>query len=175
MYLFTIDLNRTQDETDFVYSTNPQNFIGTLLAIYEKSIEEGNKIPDIEPNILSDLFKSNKNEAFIKSPIKSKERPKPIDPNQKGQIPDENRWVWELYIDLEEAIKNAIKPLDEYLEKFREFKTILMIKPDEYVREIEIEENQREVEEIKQEIYSVRNQRKELEAKMPECVVLSLF
>jgi len=46
-----------------------------------------------------------------------------------------------LYIDLEEAIKNAIKPLDEYLEKFREFKTILMIKPDEYVREIEIEEN----------------------------------
>jgi len=55
-----------------------------LLAIYEKSIEEGNKIPDIEPNILSDLFKSNKNEAFIKSPIKSKERPKPIDPNQKG-------------------------------------------------------------------------------------------
>lgn len=104
MYLFTIDLNRTQDETDFVYSTNPKNFIGTLLAIYEKSIEEGNKIPDIEPNILSDLFKSNKNEAFIKSPIKSKEKPKPVDPNQKGQIPDENKWVWDLYSELEEAV-----------------------------------------------------------------------
>jgi len=65
--------------------------------------------------------------------------------------------------------------LDDYIEKFREFKTILMIKPDDYVREIEMEQNQREIEDIKLEIYSVRNQRKELEAKMPEYVILSLF
>ena len=50
-----------------------------------------------------------------------------------------------------------------------------MIKPDDYVREIEMEQNQREIEDIKLEIYSVRNQRKELEAKMPEYVILSLF
>ena len=59
-----------------MYSTNPKAFISTLLAIYDKSIEEGNKIPDIEPSILSDLFKSNKNDAYIKSPIKTKERPR---------------------------------------------------------------------------------------------------
>jgi dynein heavy chain len=74
-FLFTIDLKKNNDETDFVYSTNPKNFITLLLEIYEKTIEEGNKIPDIEPSILSDLFKSNKNETFIKSPIKTKEKP----------------------------------------------------------------------------------------------------
>jgi hypothetical protein len=49
--------------------------------------------------------------------------------------------VWDLYLELEEKISNAIVPLSEYLEKFREFKPILEIKPDDYVRQIEMEEN----------------------------------
>jgi hypothetical protein len=39
-----------------------------------------------------------------------------------------------LYLELEEKMTNAIVPLYEYLEKFKEFKPILEIKPDDYVR-----------------------------------------
>lgn len=93
--------------TDFVYSTPPENFISTLLTMYDKCVEEGNKIPDIEPFILSDLFKSNKNDAFIKSPVKTKERPVPIPagtPKPKTPVIDEHKWVWDLYIELEHKI-----------------------------------------------------------------------
>jgi dynein heavy chain len=38
-----------------------------------------------------------------------------------------------------------------------------------------MEENQREVEEIKLEIYQVRQKRQDLENRMPECVQVSMF
>lgn len=81
--------------------------MSTLLTMYDKCVEEGNKIPDIEPFILSDLFKSNKNDAFIKSPVKTKDRPvilAPGTPKPKTPVIDEHKWVWDLYIELEYKI-----------------------------------------------------------------------
>ena len=62
---------------------------------------------------------------------------------------DEHKWVWTLYIELEEKMSLAILPLYEYLEKFGEFKEIIAIKPDDYVRQLELEENPKEVDELK--------------------------
>jgi dynein heavy chain len=38
--------------------------------LLEKPFEDLAKIPDLEPKILSDLYKAIKNEAYIKAPIK---------------------------------------------------------------------------------------------------------
>lgn len=54
---------------------------------------------------------------------------------------DEHKWVWDLYGELETKMSTAILPLYDYLERFQEFKEILEIRPDDYVREIEMEEN----------------------------------
>jgi len=45
--------------------------------IFEKGLEELGKIPDIEPKILSDLYKALKKEAYIRAPMLPKEKPSP--------------------------------------------------------------------------------------------------
>jgi dynein heavy chain, axonemal len=78
--LFQIELVKTLD-LDITYSTRDLSYVHVVLALFEKTLDEFAKIPDIEPAILAELYKSQKNETFIKSPIKSKDRPKMPDPN----------------------------------------------------------------------------------------------
>jgi len=132
--LFTIDLQRTINEEDFVFSTLPSNFITTLLLIFDKTLEEVAKIADIEPKILSDLYKSQKNETFIKAPMKPREKPvTPEGPEKAKHVPDENKWIWDLYEVLKAELQRAIIPLTDYLNSFEIFRDVLALKPDEYV------------------------------------------
>ena len=55
-----------------------------LLQIFDKGLDEISKIPDLEPKILSDLYKSQKNEMFIKAPMKP--RDKPLEPTSFRQV-----------------------------------------------------------------------------------------
>lgn len=72
-----------------------------IINIMEKTLDELTKIPDLEPKILSDLYKSQKNESYIKTPTKPKERPGSPDPNERPKkYPDENKWIWVLLQDL---------------------------------------------------------------------------
>ena len=67
--LFFVDLVKTKDD-EFGFSVNPKNFVRMIKNLFEKPFEDLGKIPDLEPKILSDLYKAIKNEAFIKAPIK---------------------------------------------------------------------------------------------------------
>ena len=67
--LFYVDLVKTKED-DFGFSTNPEKFVNMIRSLFEKPFEDLAKIPDLEPKILSDLYKAIKNEAFIKAPIK---------------------------------------------------------------------------------------------------------
>ncbi len=43
-----------------------------------------------------------KNETFIKTPIKPRERPHTPNPKERPRkLPDENKWVWELIENLQ--------------------------------------------------------------------------
>ena len=101
-----------------------------LLQIFDKGLDEISKIPDLEPKILSDLYKSQKNEMFIKAPMKP--RDKPLEPTSFRQVfrilqvPDENKWIHDLNEKLKSALTEAIKPLSEYLQKFEKFKDVLL-------------------------------------------------
>jgi dynein heavy chain len=73
------------------------------------------KIPDLEPKILSDLYKAIKNEAYIKAPIKPTQEPIDPDPNSlPRKLPDENKWIWYLIQDVEVFMTEAVAPLQDY-------------------------------------------------------------
>ena len=54
-----------------------------IVQTFEKGLEEISKIPDLEPKILADLYKSLKNETYIKVPVKPREKPNDPDPKER--------------------------------------------------------------------------------------------
>lgn len=56
--LFTLDLNKHPSKDKFKYSTKAKNFVNTLMVIFDKALEDVSKIPNLEPKILADLYKS---------------------------------------------------------------------------------------------------------------------
>ena len=98
-------------------------------------------IPDLERKILSDLHKSKAADNYIKAPMKPERKPIDPDPNAlPRKYPDENKWLWDMYELLENNLKEAVKPLEQYLKAFEEFLPILKLNADEYTRGIENEE-----------------------------------
>jgi dynein heavy chain len=151
--LFQIELLKHSSDDIFVYNTNPNNFVTVILAALKKALDEMSKIPDLEPKILADLYKSQKLETYIKSPLMPVQEPVDPDPNERPlKYPDENKWIWELVNSLRGDVEAAIEPLNQYLRVFDQFIPVLQLRPDEYVLEIELEDNPRDIEVIKDEI-----------------------
>lgn len=94
--LFLLDLVKAKED-EFTFSTAPISFVNMIVHLFEKPLDDLAKIPDLEPKILSDLYKAIKNETFIKAPMKPRE--KPVDPDPKivpRKLPDENKWIWDI-------------------------------------------------------------------------------
>lgn len=143
-----MDLVKTKDD-EFGFSTNPKNFVKMIKGLFEKPFEDLGKIPDLEPKILSDLYKAIKNEAFIKAPIKPTQEP--IDPDPRimpRKLPDENKWIWYLIQSVEERVGSALEPLYEYQKSWNEYLDLLKMDPDESTRSIEMDDNPWELEQI---------------------------
>ncbi len=86
--LFYIDLVKTKDD-EFGFSINPKKFVQMIKSLLERPFDDLGKIPDLEPKILSDLYKAIKNEAYIKAPIKPTQEPIDPDPNSlPRKLPD---------------------------------------------------------------------------------------
>ena len=131
-------------------------FVAVVLQAFDKGLEEMSKIPDLERKILSDLYKSKGVDTPIKAPMKPREKPLDPDPNiRPRKYPDENKWLWDMYENLENTMKIAVQPLEQYLKAFDEFLPILRSTPEEYCKAIENEENPRDIELIKGEIGEV--------------------
>lgn len=72
-----------------------------VIGCFNKALDEIAKIPDLEPKILSDLYKSVKNDTFIKTPQKPREKPNIPDPEKRPRTyPDENKWIWDMIEDI---------------------------------------------------------------------------
>ena len=72
-------------------------------------------------------------------------------------------------------VEESIKPLNEYLKVFDQFIPVLCMRPDDYAREIELEENPRDIELIKEEIKRTQEKEKMLKFLIPETVHVSIF
>jgi dynein heavy chain len=139
--LFTLEMLKTQNDEEFIYSTPPLAFVKMVVMLLEKALDEIAKVPDLEPKILQDLYKSQKNESYIKTPLKPKERPMTPNPAERPRkYPDENKWLWDVIEDLRDRLLEGIEPLERYMAAFNKFKAVLHMNPDDEARRIEMDE-----------------------------------
>jgi len=48
---------KTNDDKEFLYSTSPMNFVNMIIQLFDKTLDEMTKVPDLEPKLLTDLYK----------------------------------------------------------------------------------------------------------------------
>ena len=179
--LFNVDLIKSSMKDEFKYSTDPQNFVDTILDVFEKTLKGIAEIQDLEHSILKDLANPQNKKSFIKVPVKPTNQPitHPHEDRYR-KITDENKWVWDLYEKLKELMEKAVEPLYDYLEVYKPYKEILDINPDNYVRELEMQEQENPdqpltEEALREEINKYMKKEQELKDSIPEEVHVSCF
>lgn len=126
--LFQTDLIRTFDESGFNYLTGVSSFVTSILNIFNRVVDEVNKVPEVEQKVLLQIFKKEKQERYLTAPNCMEVA--------NGEI-DQNIWLKKLSSDLKSKLEKAIAPLNEYLSKFNELVEILKMRPDEIVKRID--------------------------------------
>lgn len=115
--IFQIELLAKDDY--FHFTTNPSLYVNIVIHAIKKGLDEISKIPDLEPRILADLYKSSKLETFIKVPMMPIQEPVEPDPNERPRkYADDNKWVWDVYYRMKVTIEAALEPLNRYKEVF---------------------------------------------------------
>jgi len=82
---------------------------------------------------LKHLFKTH-GKKTVKAPVRPRAKPKPVDPNNKRSLPDENTWLWESFETLRVALEKSIEPLYDYVKTFNKFEKENSLNPDKYVK-----------------------------------------
>jgi dynein heavy chain len=55
--LFETDLMRAFDDSGFNYATGINNFVGAIMNIFNRMVEEVNRVPEVEQKVLLEIFK----------------------------------------------------------------------------------------------------------------------
>lgn len=55
--LFETDLMRAFDDSGFNYATGINNFVGVIMNIFNRMVEEVNRVPEVEQKVLLEIFK----------------------------------------------------------------------------------------------------------------------
>jgi dynein heavy chain len=173
--LFLVDLTKDLEEIPgFMYSIKPERFVQTILDIFDKTLLDLGKIPDLEPKILID---SDRIDAFIRSPAKPEKEPDdiPTGKDKYRKIVDPNKWLWDLYEKLKTILNHAIEPLKNYLEVFQPYRGVLKLNPEEFIKELEQEDPPRSEESLRDEIFKYQNEENKLKAAIPKDIHVSCF
>lgn len=145
-----------------------------MLEIFDDGCEVLKKIPQLEPKLMSDLYKAH-GKQFLKAPVRPQKKPAPADPNKKSVLPDEYTWLWEAYAALKEALTEAVKPLDEYVQTFAQFKEENNLNPDKYVKNLDEGDEPADPEALRADIFRLRQLEEDLKERIPVSVVVSIF
>ena len=174
--IIKIDLIRVSNQNEFNYSIRPQKIVEEILILVSKGLEEMEKIPDLEPRILENLFKARKSATHILTPQLPKSEPINPDPNEKPRrFPDENKWVWDIYQEYRRIMEKAVEPLKRYTEMYERYKPLIAINPDEYIAKLENEEGVKSAEGLQAEISRWADAEAKVKQEIPEEVVVSCF
>lgn len=74
---------------------------------------------------------------FLKATVRPDLKPDDVDPSDKKAIEDENSWVYSAYAKLEEALENAIKPLESYIRTYDKYDKEYKLDPDAVVKKMD--------------------------------------
>ena len=116
--LFALDILKGADK--FVYSTDPTLFITRVVEVFQDGIKGVKDVGQLEEIIMPNLFKAQGGKTPLKAPVIPGEEPAEptLEEKNKGMLPDENIWVWEIRERIRILFEAAIKPLYEYLETY---------------------------------------------------------
>lgn len=88
---------------------------------------------------------------------------------------DENTWLWDAFETLIENVERAIKPLSEYVETFSAFEEEFSLNPDKYVQGLDAGDTPISPEELRADIFAMKQKEEELKNKIPEAVIVNMF
>ena len=171
--LFSVDLNIKDFE--FSYSIDPQAFINVILSIFDKFLEELQRVPDIEPKFTPDVQSFMRKDQYVKVPKRPKEKPLLPAAWDLSKLPDENEWIWDLYEKLRIKLQQILPSMDQYLKVYDQYKDILKIDPIQYVKDIDAEDPPRAVESLRDEILLMREKENKIIESIPEEIQVSFF
>jgi hypothetical protein len=83
--------------------------------------------------------------------------------------------LWDSYDELRSALTQSIQPLYEYVQTFDQFKPEFELSADKYVKAMDERDEPVSAEELKADIFRLREEDKELRERLPESVVVSIF
>ena len=178
--LFQLELMRTQGQEDdgFQYSKSPQSIVQTIQVIFDKLVDDLNKIPHLERELLHNLFRKFQpqlsRDSSLKAPQRNKNKAQTFQSAASTDY-DENLWLDQLYEKLSADAQLIIAPLEEYLRKFDPYREVLKINPEELIKEYDNEEKPVEVERIREDIRANQAREKKLRQEIPESIQISCF
>eukprot|EP00960_Hanusia_phi_P037726 753088-Hanusia_phi.AAC.3 len=155
--LFKLELILNQDGTVDIGSngvpTPFEQVVEMPLSLFDKALASISDIPQIEPMVVDQIFWSSK-------------------PILASIHPTEN-----LPSTLRERMKNgleeSLKPMQEYTRKFDEFRSILTMKPEEYVAEFMKDASSSEV--LKKKLTSLVDSKADIEHRVPLSMQIGAF
>ena len=172
--LFVLDLILKQGHLIPTFSTNPQEIVNKIMAVFDEGVEVLQQIPQLEPILLRHLFKTH-GKKTLKAPLRPRQKPQPVDPNKKSVLPDENTWLWESFAAIRAALEKAIEPLAEYAQTFSQFEAENKLNPDKYIKELDEGDDPMDAEGLKADIARNQKLEEELKERIPESVTVSIF
>ncbi len=179
--LFQVNITK-KEEKRVEYTTKPEEIVEELLKIFDEGLEQMQKIPQVEPELLPNLIKKAEDQTIpLKSIVRSKSDTKPIPTSASRiiegcELNDDTIWIWELYDRLKTSLLKATEPLKIYLEKFKKYKDDLLFDPNDYVKKIKDDKtDQWTAPKIREDIVKHKEYEKKLLKEIPEIIHVSIF
>lgn len=89
---------------------------------------------------------------FLKATVRPDLKPDEVDPSDKKAIPDENAWVFDSYSKLEEALEEAIKPLEQYIRTYDKYDKEYKLDPAGVIKKLDDDDNPPEIDFLRKDV-----------------------
>lgn len=116
--IFVVDILKSLQNNEFIYSSNPQFYSTVVMQIFDKAIADIQKFQNLESKVANELIKApERQEKFLKVPQIPLSDPTEEESSQLSQKikNQENKWLWDLRMELNKIMQEGVKPLEIYL------------------------------------------------------------
>lgn len=177
--LFKVNLIKREDKKVDI-TTKPEELMKELKFFFEEALKRMQKVPQVEPELLSNLIKKAEGQIIpLKSIIKAgKQKPEPT-PQSKivegFELNDDIIWIWDMYLKLEDNLKKALEPIKPYLEQFNIFEEDLKLDPVSIRKNIKADDKTWTPQKIKEDIIKNNEREAFILNTIPEIINVSFF
>lgn len=89
---------------------------------------------------------------FLKATVRPDLKPDEVDSSDKKSMPDENSWVFNSYFKLNDALEEAIKPLELYIRTYDKYDKEYKLDPAGVIKKLDDNDNPPEIEFLKKDV-----------------------